>query len=377
MSQNNTASSSFPSKGNPYEALALSNFATPSEIKKKFRQQSLKYHPDKRQQNLSQSQNDELDKQFIAVQEARDFLLNDDHRNEKEKYDAKLKSEGLRKEQEKLRDAAMSSRRKRMRHDLESKISNLSSKTDDVSKFKDDIVENLKRDGKRMQEDFRRGEKTAEERFAARERKKRKAKLENRQVRVKWSRKKMGSQSDEMIAKLLSKFGKVESVELIGSKGNAALATFVESSSCKACVDLYLNNEEIRASYVGKRKDGEDTGYDIPQESVNRDRDRESVEERNLRQAAEREVLLRKMEMEGDDGNYSNQNRAKESSESKASSKRQPSRLSLFPPPFPPCENREQNTMPSYLERLQSLEKTLLMGILSPEEIREMEVPTC
>ena len=85
MSHNNTASSSFPSKGNPYEALALSNFATPSEIKKKFRQQSLKYHPDKRQQNLSQSQNDELDKQFIAVQEARDFLLNDDHRNEKEK----------------------------------------------------------------------------------------------------------------------------------------------------------------------------------------------------------------------------------------------------------------------------------------------------
>ncbi len=374
MSQTN--GSTFPAKGNPYEILSLPNFAKPSEIKKKFRQLSLKYHPDKRQQNLSQSQNDDLDKQFIAVQEARDFLLNDDHKDEKEKYDAQLKSEVLRKEQEKARDAAMSSRRKRMRDDLENKIRNLQ-KTSDIGRTPEDDIEDLKRDGRRMQEEFGKGERTAEEKFAARERKVRKAKLENRQVRVKWSRKKMGGQSDHMISKLLSKFGEVEFVELIGSKGNAALVTFVNASSCKPCVDFYLNNQEMRATYVGKRKHEEDAEQGIPVESLHRDRDRESVEERHLRQAAEREVLLRNMEMEGEAevGNGSIQDSVGEETATKHSSKREPSRHSLFPPPFPHCEKDEDNTMPSYLDRLQKMEKTLLIGIISSEEIKEMELP--
>jgi DnaJ family protein C protein 17 len=378
MSNNATAASSFPAKGNPYETLSLPNFATPAAIKKKFRQLSLKYHPDKRQQNLTKLQTDELDKQFIAVQEARDFLLNDDHKDEKEKYDAKLKGEVLRKEQEKARDAAMSSRRKRMRDDLESKIRNLSRTDHDVGESAEDEVEELKRDGKRMQEEFRKSERTAEERVAARERKKRKTTRENRQVRVKWSRKKMGGQSDDMIRKLLSRFGEVESVELIGSKGNAALATFVDASSCKPCVDFYSNSQELRATYVGKRKDEEDMGFDFPKEPVNLQRDRESVEERNLRQAAEREVLLRKMEMEDENHDHdipiSKQNETQKEKDSSRSAK-QSSASSLFPPTLPPCKLHEQSTMPTFLERLQSLEKKLLAGILSPEAIKEMEIP--
>ena len=48
--------------------------------------------------------------------------------------------------------------------------------------------------------------------------------LERRQVRVKWSRSKVGkSHSEHSLADELSKFGVVEGVELIGSKGNAAL----------------------------------------------------------------------------------------------------------------------------------------------------------
>lgn len=374
--------SSFPSKGNPYEALSLKDFATASEIKKQYRQLCLKLHPDRRKQStLTQSQNDDLDKQFIAVQEARDFLVNDDHKNEKVKYDRKLKGEFLRKEEEKARDAAMSSRRKRMRDDLESKIRNLQKTGDDnhgqsKSKFPEDDLADLERDGKRMREQFHMGR---EKKMAARDkkdRKNRKAQLEHRQVRVKWSRKKMGSQSDEMIAKLLSRFGSVEAVELIGSKGNAALATFTDASCCKPCVNFYLNNNEIRTSFVGKRKDAEeeqerDSEYSIPKMAHDDHRDRESVEERKLRQAAERELLLRRMELEEDldeiklgEGSISDQQEP---------TIRQQSKSSTFPPSLPSLDSYKEGIVPSCLERLQHFEKSLLSSILSSAEIDEMK----
>ena len=391
MSQNNTTTSTFPSKGNAYETLALPNFATPSQIKKQFRQQSLKFHPDKREPNLTKTQHDELDKQFIAVQEARDFLLNDDHKDQKDKYDAKLKSEGLRKEEEKRREEAMGSRRRRMRDDLESKIDNLRKENDTSGggrgrgSSKKDDYEDLKQDGWRRREEFVSSRQSAEERFAAQARRKRRGELENRQVRVKWSRKKMGGQSDEMLVKLLSsRFGPVDGVELIGSKGNGALVTFRDEASCKPCVDFYSNSEEMRASYVGNRKGDDDAGAgcDIPmEETMKRGTDRESVEERKLRQAAEREVLLRKMEMGGDenDGPHteSDANAKAKASSSATSAKREPSKMSMFPPQFPPCDNNEQGKVPSCLEILQQLEKELFKGLLSPEQIHEMQVPTC
>lgn len=374
----NESKSPFPAKGNPYSILSLPDFATAAQIKKKFRTLSLKFHPDKREKNLTKAQHDELDHQFIAVQEARDFLLKDEFREEKEKYDAKLKSESIRKEEEKKRDAAMSSKRKRMREDLESKIQNLGKKAKQDSDIKDtnsNVYQDLKRDGMKMREAFGQKHRTAEEKLAARERKQKKQKLEYRQVRLKWSRKKMGGQSEDMLIKLMKVFGTVEDIELIGSKGNSALVTFQDSSSCKPCVEKYKHSNEMRASYVGSRKDEEDQGFEInndeiPDSSLHRDRDRESVEERKLRQAAEREVLLRKMEM-GEDIDIDTKSVDRKSNAEKGKMAKPPS---LFPPKFPATKPLSNIQITSPLERLQQLESEILDGLLSTEELEGMRI---
>jgi DnaJ family protein C protein 17 len=377
----NENKSPFPAKGNPYTILSLPNFATQSQIKKSFRQLSLKYHPDKREQNLSKAQHDNLDHQFISVQEARDFLLNTDFKHDKNQFDAKLKSETLRKQEEERRDAAMSSKRKRMRHDLESKIQNLKTDAgggagagvDDGREEESQGYQDLKRDGVRMREEFGQRTRTAEEKLAARARKKQKSQLENRQVRVKWSRKKMGGQSDEMIAKLMKRFGALAHVELIGAKGNSALVTFQDDSSCKPCVDFYLHSDELRASYVNVEKRKDEEGSIPLTDTLNRDRDRESVEERKLRQAAEREVLLRNMELgEENDQEESGFQGNKEMKDDGLSSKK----LShLFPPTFPACKQPTlDGSLPSPLERLQLLEREILQGLLSSREIEDIQI---
>lgn len=365
MSSTTNKHMSFPEKGNPYEALSLENFASSTTIKKKFRELSLKLHPDKRQTNLSQKEKDELDHKFILVQEARSFLLDDEFRDQKEKYDAKLKSEILRKEEDRRREEQMGSQRRKMKHDLEKKINELRTASE-VSKTvtTDSNFEDLKSAGKRMRESYDQREQEKNDRSLFEQQKRRKSDLENRQVRIKWSRKKLGGQSEHSIAELSSRFGKVLEVELIGSKGNAALVTFQDASSCEACVNAYLFSEELRATYVGERKENaekegyEDHSFDFLSASLRRERDRESVEERKLRQLAEREAMLRQFELNGDEKHM------KFHDEAKTSTGR-----SLFPPFFPSCNDKNQS---SY-ERLKEAELDILKGLLSPDQIRQIQ----
>ena len=119
------------------------------------------------------------------------------------------------------------------------------------------------------------------------------------------------SPSEHSLATLLSRFGSVEEVEMLGSKGNLALITFLEPSSCSACVEAYKTSDEMRASYVGKRKEEEEEKIAAAEQEEEKlatakmsarrtqNNDTESLYDRKLRQAAERERLLREMESEG------------------------------------------------------------------------------
>eukprot|EP00957_Ditylum_brightwellii_P104318 7946094-Ditylum_brightwellii.AAC.1 len=49
----------------------------------------------------------------------------------------------------------------------------------------------------------------------------------------------------------------MEDVELLGAKGNAALVTFANASSCLPCVEEYLDSDAMRAMFVGARKKDE------------------------------------------------------------------------------------------------------------------------
>ena len=357
-----------PKCGNPYQILGLSHTATTSQIKKKFRQLSLKLHPDKRKKDLTAVKNELLDKQFIQVQEARSFLLDAEHAEARQKYDDKLKSQAVREEEDRKREEQMSGQRKSLKEELERKMKREQERKSGGRRSTENSAENdfgnLRKAGKRMREAFDEKRNAEEANYANGQRKKRRDELERRQIRLKWSRKKIGGQSEHSIAKLLSQFGEIDEVELIGSKGNSALVTFKASASCRPCVDAYQQSEEMRATYVGASKKNS-IDDDLNVGSTSRERDRESVDERKFRQAAERERLLREME----NGGVPN-----ESKRTFAYTKIKKPKSS-FPPHIPASQGNDNNDSEFlYLARLEEQEKILLKDILSPEAIKEMQV---
>jgi hypothetical protein len=86
---------------------------------------------------------------------------------------------------------------------------------------------------------------------------------------------------------------------MIGSKGNAALVTFSDTSSCSEAVDFYADSNEMRTTFVGTRK-FQKPEYDQQRSSsvhsLSHERDQENIHDCKLRREMEREQLLRQME---------------------------------------------------------------------------------
>ena len=94
--------------------------ATDAEISKAYKKLALKLHPDK-QVNETDSKKQEIAKLFHDVKEARSFLLDVEHAEERRKYDSKRESERIRRAADAIREKTMSERRKRMRDELKAK----------------------------------------------------------------------------------------------------------------------------------------------------------------------------------------------------------------------------------------------------------------
>jgi DnaJ family protein C protein 17 len=247
------------------------------------------------------------------------------------------------------------------------------------------VVDQLRRDGQELREAY--AERDTQQEMERQQKIDRKAQthaLEERQVRLKWDRKKSKiSPSEDSIASLLSQFGPVEKVELIGSKGNQALVTFADSSSCRPSVDAYATSKEMRAKFVGTRKDREeeqadhDDNDDKSPPSRTSERQGENLDDRRLRQAAEREALLRQMEEEEQEddtagGGTESQKKTSSDSRKKATAEEDLSRrLTPFPIPFPDTEAFKNLAA---LQKLESLERTILGDLLSSEELRVIQI---
>jgi len=361
----------------PYDVLGIPLESTDNEISKAYRKLALQLHPDK-QLGLSQAELDKVAARFHDIQQARAFLLDPEFSSARNKYKNKQISIRARKAADAEREKAQSETRKRMKEELmqqEREASTLTgnkldSKLDSRKRQSADSkrMEELRRQGKEMQEQYsERASKELSRKLEA-ERRFKRDHLEERQIRLKWSRKKMGVSPDEhAIASRLKQFGDIQQVEFIGSKGNAAIVTFASRESCKPCVYAFKNSEEMRASYVGKRKEQEedaayaddDSALDIRLQAST-SRDTENVSDWKLRRASERERLIREME---------NDEHAADRPEKKKRKRPKTGRATLFPAPFPPGDESH-----SALHKLEKAENMLLKGIASDEVLQAMQV---
>jgi DnaJ homolog subfamily C member 17 len=366
-----------PSK-DPYVVLGLSFGASDAEIAKAYRNLARTLHPDKHvSQNLSQSEIAKKALRFQEIQTARTFLLDAEHVDARRKYDTKLASEQVRRAADNARELGMSERRKRMRAELQhneeeaarNKLSKQAvsrrSTTERVTKDK------LSREGMKMREQYAMNEAMTKQL----ERAKALMQLQNRQIRLKWSRTKLKlysepSPSEDSIAKMLSvSCGTIENVQMLGDKGNAALVTFEHEDSCPIAVDLYRTSETFRAVYVNKDRQREDEQkYVSAIHNKTSSRDQEDILDWKLRQENEREAMIRQMEGEILD-NTGNGKTGMERMESLVHAT--PTTTSQFPTPFP---NQYISNGVRSLDSLEQLENILLNGVVPDIVLQQMKV---
>jgi curved DNA-binding protein CbpA len=352
----------FPEK-DPYEVLGLAFGASEADISKAYRQLARTLHPDKiGTQNLTASDIEKATARFHDIQLARNFLLDPEHAEDKRQYDAKRASEMVRREAERNREQQMSERRKRMRDELR-RQEELQKKQKLVKgdRTTGDSKENLARQGIKLREEYAARKAAAAE---AAETSKSNQQSDSRnikekyQVRLKWSRKKLKennlpSPSEDSIARMMGKFGTVNHVMFIGSKGNLALVTFEDPDACDKAVQDYSESEIWRATYVekGKRDEYQKQKVPIPTApTLHLSRDGESVNDWKLRRDAEREKLLHQME-------------SKMSNTVITSSR-----------PYPPDFPEEFDVVESPIDKLELAEERILRNILPMEVIQGIKV---
>lgn len=312
----------------PFETLKVEFGATDAEIAKAYRQLARTLHPDKLT-NATAIEQERAAKRFQELQVARAFLLEPEFLKEREKYLAKRASQKLRRETDAAREAAQSDRRKRLRRELQQQ--EVTAKKNKPSKAKD-----LAAEGQKLRDQL-----------SARATSNAQDELATRQVRLKWSRKKLSTQriespSEDSLAKSLSeKFGKILDVLMIGSKGNLALVTFAHKNSCDAIVTQYADSDCWRATYVSESAKKHQREKELAQLQP---KNVETVDDWQARRNAAREQALRQMEGEDQSGGRP------------------------YPPPFPP------DYVGTPIEMLEMAEAAILKDILTENELENIKV---
>jgi DnaJ family protein C protein 17 len=343
-----------PPEGDPYAVLGVAPGADDAAITKAYRKAALKYHPDKQQAaGTNDVERERMATKFHQLQGARAFLLDADLAASRAAYDTFQRSRVERARYETQRTSTLGATRKRRREELAAAEaaaqSRHSSRASSGTAKPLSTQEGLRREGAALREKKAAADAAEANAAAADD----PEPLAARQVRFKWSRKRMEtSPSEESLAQLLgTQFGSVTRVEFLGLKGNAALVTFAAARSVAFCILTYPKSSVMRATALvatattTTKTATAATPSTTTATASTTTRDHESVAEWQARRAAAARALLEEDEDDetANKGVNTTANRA----------------IDSFLPPLPPG----RSTTP--WERLAVLETTILGAVAS------------
>ena len=317
---------SFPDAGDPYEVLGLKYGAAKEDVTKAYRKLALKYHPDRQKEKT-----DAITQKFMLISEARNFLVEDEYKDARKKYEAKkIAEQRRRREDEKLSAKRKLMREALLRKEREATARGGERKRKTATKFSE-REEELRRKG----EDLR--AKYTEKAMSMSDRKER-----LKEMRLKWKKKYLKAAKEDDIRSILNQFGLITRIEVIG---NEAFISFDDEMSVETCVRHFQSNQNIRAYFVDKKKAKLFGEKQDMEEEINDPRLKNIRYETAEQRRARREDYIKRMET-GKLGEGA--------SASAATNMTTPDKPYVYPPPIPIQEGM------SSIEVLNQMEKTVL-----------------
>ncbi|GBP41804.1 DnaJ homolog subfamily C member 17 [Eumeta japonica] len=273
-----------------YELLGIHITATESEIKSSYRKKALKCHPDKNPDDPKAAET------FHQLSKALEILTDV---SAKAAYDRVLKAKAA----AKLRHKELDSKRQKLKEDLERReryaaFENASSPLTDEQKLAAEVIR-LRKEGsqllqeeqKRMREEILRSRRNLNEPYWD---------SSLNRIKIKWKADKNdptnGGYDETTLQKILKKYGDIVTLIVSGKRNGSALVEFSSKEASDMAIQLekglpgnpitlkLINNEPI---FKSKQEYGEP--------NLISDRDYESLVLRRMRQAAERQELIKEM----------------------------------------------------------------------------------
>ncbi|XP_060938743.1 dnaJ homolog subfamily C member 17 [Limanda limanda] len=295
-----------------YGLLGIDITATTKEIKKAYRQKALTCHPDKNPDNPKAAD------LFHQLSQALEVLTDAPAKAAYDKICAAKK-------QAEERNNKLDDKRKKMKLDLEARERKAEAQTESVqiTRTLEEEIARLREEGSRL---------LVEEQRRVRERIQREKEAQQTgeypqrnpgvqrcsmssvtpKLKLKWKCKKddetNGGYSQEVLMRLLHKYGDVLNVILSSKKKGSALVEFATTRAAEMAVkyESGLNENPLKISWLEGQPEvivpvSQPGNFMSTQGALTNERDYESVVMMRMRQAAERQKLIAQMQREDDD----------------------------------------------------------------------------
>jgi len=310
-----------------YAELELQVGASDDAISKRYKQLARKYHPDK-MVKASDAAKAVAETHFLRIKTAHDFLVDAVQKTLFDEDVAKKKRSAAQKAE---REGAMDERRKAMkrrldegeRHEAERRQERHGSaqkqqhhqqqqqrsvpSNQQRARAADLRQENRARRETAGEAQFSREQAAAFSTAAASAASAERASLELRTLSLKWKRR-VHAFGDDDVAALFLPFGLVQDVRLVGDKGNAAVVVLESPEAAAAAAAALGASETLKVAVVGEKARplpawaSPAAPTPSPAARPLSARDRESLDDFNVRRAAERERFSREMLGSGEAG---------------------------------------------------------------------------